>query len=327
MIFPGGKRCAFSVFDDTDVATLESIRPVYDYLSELGIYTTKSVWSIGWKGPSDYHGSHTLEDPDYSAYARELKSRGFEIAFHGAGMESSPRADIEKGLAKFKDVFGTYPVSNAAHGRNRDNLYWGSERFSFWITKRLYSLISGDDPDYFQGHEEGSPFFWGDLAKQHVKYVRSFTFTGINLLDNKIPIVYQNRATPWVNSWFITCDAENVEDFNALLSSENQAALERDGGLCIISTHFGKGFVEKDRLHPETKRLLNELSQRDCWFAPVSDILDYYVSQVGHKTLTKRQLMFLELSWFLDARKRRKMRKKYTPTELDYLKNAKTKST
>jgi len=319
MIFPGGKRCAFSVFDDTDVATLESIRPIYDYLTELGIFTTKSVWSIDWKGPSDYMGSHTLENREYAEYLRELKRRGFEVAFHGAGMESSLRADIERGLGNFKEVFGAYPVSNAAHGRNRDNLYWGSERFSYWLTKKLYALLSGDDSDYFQGHVDGSPYFWGDLAKEHIKYVRSFTFTGINLLDRTTPVVYRSKKTPWINSWFLTNDAENVEEFNSLLSNANQAALESDGGLCIISTHFGKGFVANDQLNPETRNLLSELSKRDCWFAPVSDILDYYVNQCGCKTLSSQQQLTLELSWFLDAVKRRKARQKYTATELEFL--------
>lgn len=322
MIFPGGKRCAFSVFDDTDVATLESIRPVYDYLSEHGIYTTKTVWSIDWEGPSDYEGSHTLQNPAYAAYAQELKRRGFEIAFHGAGMESSERGQIDKALANFREAIGGYPTSNAAHGRNRDNLYWGTERFTYWITKRLYSLLSGDDRNYFQGHVKSSPYFWGDIARERIKYVRSFTYTGINLLERTTPVVYRNKKTPFVNAWFLTNDAENVEEFNALLSRANQEKLEKEGGLCIISTHFGKGFVKGDQLNAETARLLHELSKRECWFAPVSDLLDYYVSQVGLETLSAWQLLRLELSWFLDARRRRRTRKEYTPTELEYLNRA-----
>jgi hypothetical protein len=317
--FPNGKRCAFSVFDDTDVATLASIRPLYDYLSKLGIHTTKSVWSVPYDGASDYRGSDTLENSRYADYMVELKRRGFEIAFHGAGMESMQRADIEKGLATFQRVFGTYPVINAAHGRNRDNLYWGSERFSFWFTKQLYSLLSGDARDYFLGHKSGSAYFWGDLALKHLKYVRSFTFTGINVLNGSTPVVYHNSETPWVNAWFLSCDAENVEEFNALLASRRQESLERDGGMCVISTHFGKGFVENDQIHPETKRLLEELSNRNCWFAPVSELLDFYVSQLGCVNIKKRQLLLLELRWFVDSLGRRLKRRRYNPTEVSYL--------
>ena len=321
--FPNGKRCAFSVFDDTDVSTLASIRPLYDYLSELGIRTTKSVWSVGYEGASSYKGSDTLENSEYAAYMLELKRRGFEIAFHGAGMESMYRAEIERGFAKFREVFGAYPTINAAHGRNRDNLYWGSERFTFWFTKRLYALLSRDDRQYFLGHRSGSPYFWGDLAQKHLKYVRSFTFTGINILNGATPVVYHNRHTPWVNAWFLSCDAENVEEVNALLSSSRQESLERDGGMCIISTHFGKGFVENDEVHPETKKLLAELSKRDCWFAPVSELLDCYVSQLGCASISKRKLLALELKWFLDSLRRRLRRRDYDPVEVSYLRHSK----
>lgn len=319
LTFPGGKRCAFSVFDDTDVATLASIRPLYDYLSELGIYTTKSVWSVGFDGASDYRGSDTLENPAYAAYMLELQRRGFEMAFHGAGMESMQRADIERGFVKFQEIFGRYPVINAAHGRNRDNLYWGSERFTSRFTKQLYSLLSGDHRDYFQGHKQESPFFWGDLALEHFKFVRSFTFTGINLLSGSSPVVYHSEETPWINAWFLSCDAENVEEFNALLASKNQESLEQDGGMCIVSTHFGKGFVENDRVHPQTTRILDELSKRDCWFAPVSQLLDFYVSHFGCVTTSRRQLFQLEMRWFIDSLSRRFRRKKYNPTEIAYL--------
>lgn len=37
--FPDGKSFGFTVFDDTDSATVEKIKPVYDYLYSLGIKT------------------------------------------------------------------------------------------------------------------------------------------------------------------------------------------------------------------------------------------------------------------------------------------------
>ena len=44
--WPGGKSFAFTVFDDTDRATVENVGPVYRFLAELGFLTTKSVWPI-----------------------------------------------------------------------------------------------------------------------------------------------------------------------------------------------------------------------------------------------------------------------------------------
>lgn len=320
LTFPGGKRCAFSVFDDTDVATLDSIRPLYDYLNELGIRTTKSAWGITYSGHSNYEGSDTLENAAYAAYLRQLQNAGFEIGFHGASMESATRPEIERSLANFQSAFGRIPRINAAHGRNRDNLYWGANRFAFALSRRLYARFRSDDAAHFQGHLPDSPYFWGDLAQRHFDYVRSFTFTGVDLLSLNLPVVYRNRHTPHVKSWFLTNDAENVEEFNNLLSSRNQDILERAGGLCIISTHFGKGFVAGDQVHPVTRRLLEELSRRDCWFAPVSELLDFYVSRCGCPELAGRRLFRLEMRWLLDSMKRRRERRGYHPTELEYLK-------
>src|SRR6185436_5946929 len=44
--FPGGARFAFTVMDDTDVATVENIRPIYRLFESLGMRTTKTVWPV-----------------------------------------------------------------------------------------------------------------------------------------------------------------------------------------------------------------------------------------------------------------------------------------
>ncbi len=35
--FPENKKFAFSIFDDTDGATVDNVRPIYDLLTELKI--------------------------------------------------------------------------------------------------------------------------------------------------------------------------------------------------------------------------------------------------------------------------------------------------
>ena len=60
--YPGEKDFIFTIFDDTDVSTLDYIKPIYDTLYELGIRTTKTVWPLSFEGESDDTGSHTLED-------------------------------------------------------------------------------------------------------------------------------------------------------------------------------------------------------------------------------------------------------------------------
>ena len=67
--FPGGKRFAFTVVDDTDVATVAGVKPVYDLLDSLGMRVTKTVWPVACpEGSKNFSSSETLEDPDYLAW-------------------------------------------------------------------------------------------------------------------------------------------------------------------------------------------------------------------------------------------------------------------
>ena len=76
--FPGGKRFAFTICDDTDMSRVETVAPVYRFLEELGLKSAKSVWPLPNRGPKTiYDVSHTLADPDYCAFIVELKRRGF----------------------------------------------------------------------------------------------------------------------------------------------------------------------------------------------------------------------------------------------------------
>jgi len=73
MIYPKNKNFIFTIFDDTDVATVENIRPIYDFLYDVGILTTKSVWPLHCRHHgSDFVGSHTLEDAPYADYIKQL---------------------------------------------------------------------------------------------------------------------------------------------------------------------------------------------------------------------------------------------------------------
>lgn len=318
-VYPDNADFIFTIFDDTDVATSDYIRPIYDRFMELGLKTTKTVWPLSYTGESDYRGSHTLENSDYLEYILHLQQKGFEIAFHGATMESSRREKIISALEKYNTLLGQYPVSYAAHSNNRDNLYWGKDRFSFGLFKVLYNLLSSESSDFFQGHVEDSDYFWGDLAKEHIQYTRNFTFDGINLLKSNFPLPYRNGDKQWSNFWFYSCDADNVESFNVLLSEENQEKLINEKGVCIVSTHLGKGFNVDGKLHPETDRLLTRLSRNKGWFVPVNQVLDYLRTTPVADGMSRSQLFRLELMWFISSIFRRNKNLPYNKTEVPYL--------
>jgi hypothetical protein len=319
--FPDGKKFAFSIFDDTDVGTLEYLRPIYELLDRLGFRTTKSVWPLPYYGSSHYEGSATLDDPEYAAYMRHLQERGFEIAIHGARMESTQRAEVRNAFEVYRQNLGGYPTSYAAHGHNSDNLYWGVDRFRFKIWRWLYQVVGGRHERRGEGHRAGSPFYWGDLAQKHLRYVRSFTYDELNLRKITTAIPYRTIGTPGVNAFFPSSFADNVEEFIELLSPTHQMQLEQEGGLAIVGTHFGKGFLRDGHVHPQVVELLTRLSQRSGWFQPVSTLLDHLVEVQGDiPFLEGYELFRLEGLWFWHSMRSRKKHRNYEVTETPYLK-------
>jgi hypothetical protein len=318
--FPDAKKFAFSIFDDTDVATLEYIQPIYELLDRLGFRTTKSVWPLSYRGSSEYEGSSTLDDSEYARYVCHLQERGFEIALHGARMESSERAEIQRAFEIYREKLGRYPITYAAHAHNCDNLYWGVDRFRFRLWRWMYAALDGGREPRYEGHRSGSPFYWGDLAQQYLRYVRSFTYDQLNLWNVTTSIPYRTADTPGVNAFFPSAFADNVEEFIELLSPARQMQLEREGGLAIVGTHFGKGFLRSGRVHPEVVELLTRLSQRPGWFQPVSTLLDHLVGVQGEIPLLSGYKLFrLEGLWFWHNIRSYYKRRRYEVTETPYL--------
>lgn len=294
--FPDGRRFAFTVFDDTDVSTLENIRPVYDYLTELGMRTTKTVWPLAWDGRSAFTQSETMQDEPYLEYVQELDARGFEITWHCASMESSKRERSIEGLETFRRLMGYYPRTHANHSYNRENLYWGRDRLDIGLIRRLYS---GDRPeDHYQGHVEGSEFWWGDLCQKHFDYVRNLTYDDLNLAAINPSMPYRDPNRPLGKMWFSATDGPDVDAFNHAIRSEAQEMLAGPGGFTIVATHFGKGFVRDGELNPDTRRLLAELADRGGWFPTVSELLDHLVAQGAGREIPRREWSSMQWRWF-----------------------------
>ena len=318
LAYPGGKRFAFTVIDDTDVATVENVTPVYRLLERLGMRTTKTVWPLGCpEGSRNFSSSDTLENPVYREFVVDLQRRGFEIASHGATMESSERERTLAGFQQLSETFGAYPRVHANHAFNRENLYWGAARVDQPLVKSLYRRYNGRPVDYYLGHVEGSPYWWGDVCAQHVAYVRNLTFREINLEKVNPSMPYHDPSRPLVRWWFSAADAEDCLEFNALLRPQNVRRLEEERGFCIVATHFGKGFVEDGEVNRITRQRLEELARRDGWFPTVSELLDWLREQHVSDSLPPREWRSMQWRWTRDLalqklgqRRRRKNRKR-----------------
>jgi len=301
--FPDGKRFAFTILDDTDYATVENIKPIYDLLTELGLRTTKTVWVFpAEEEPNPFRSSQTLADPAYLAWVRDLQRRGFEIAFHGASMLSSERPRTIAALERFRELLGAYPTIHVNHSLNRENLYWGLDRLDSPLLRTLMRLRATHPHDYFQGHRPGSPYYWGDICQQRITYVRSFTFREINLLRVMRCPLYHDPRRPAVPYWFVASDGADWARFNRLLRPESQERSERQGGVCIVYTHFGeRGFVEGGRVNPETRALLTALARRPGWFVPVTVLLDHLRACQRSFTLSCGERFRMEARWMMSS--------------------------
>ena len=184
-----------------------------------------------------------------------------------------------RGLEFLQREFGLSPRLHCNHAFNRDNLYWGLERLQSHFLRAVFRRVWGESGESYEGAMEGSPFFWGDLCRAHIEYVRNFTFIDLDLLKMNPEMPYRRADTPYVKYWFSTSDAEDVQEFNRLLTVERIDSLEATGGVCIISTHLGKGYARNGKLHADTAKVLRYLSSKDGWFPPVSEILDHLRTQ------------------------------------------------
>ena len=304
--FPAGARFAFTVMDDTDVATVENVRPIYRLLESLGMRTTKTVWPVRCEeGSADFSLSETMDDPHYCDFVMDLHTRGFEMAFHGATMETSPRQRTERALERFCRAFGAPPRVHANHAYNRENLYWGSGRLDDRVLRLLYARVLGEGSDAYLGHVPGSPYWWGDLCVAQIEYVRNLTFSEINLLRVNPSMPYRDPLRPYARWWFSASHAEDVREFNRLLQPANQERLEAEGGVCIVATHFGKGFAPAGRPDPGSERLLGLLARRRGWFAPVGEVLDWLRARRETDALPAGEWRRMQWRWARDLLRRR----------------------
>ncbi|SPD75007.1 conserved hypothetical protein [uncultured Desulfobacterium sp.] len=295
--YPFGKEFAFTIIDDTDRSTLETSKPLYDYLSSIGLRTTKTVWvkeALTKKDEDDY--GDTTERQEYLRYVQELQNLGFEIALHNVSSDDNKRDDIISGIETFKAHFGHYPRINVMHDENKENLYFDAFLKRGYISKPFYGRFLSavykkymdlkkkrktySGPKRFFGELESSLYFWGDICKEKIKYIRSYiSFPDINTLKCNPNIPYYEMEKPYVNYWFDSSNGEDRHHFNELLAKENVRKLIKERGCSIVYTHFGRGFVKCDSkgnccLNDNSIRALDNIAAQDGWFVPVSDILD-----------------------------------------------------
>jgi hypothetical protein len=154
--------------------------------------------------------------------------------------------------------------------------------------------------DHYSGHVPTSPYWWGDLCATHFQYGRNLTFNQLNLATINPSMPYRDESRPLVPLWFSAADAEDATAFAQLLRSEQQAQLEREGGFCILATHFGKGFVRDGEVHRESSERLREMSARPGWFVPVGELLDFLAAGRSSYRMPRTEWWRMQWRWAFD---------------------------
>src|SRR6266545_3980467 len=226
-------QAGFCITDDTDAATLESVQIVYDFLSSIRLLTSKTVWvfepeepcGIPPLPPSIQRGI-TLQDSRYLDYCRKLAARGFEICLHGASAGNNRRERTARALQFVAEQFG--PAGTfICHAKNAENIYWhegvvpwGALR---WALSRLSRYrCSGEDPE--------SPYFRGDLCREHVRHIRLFRTRKIDTLAANPSMPYFEAEKPFVRGWF----GATKRSFRDCTTAEALEELKRGHGLCVL---------------------------------------------------------------------------------------------
>ena len=308
LIYPSGAEFAFTILDDTDDTTVANGRPVYDFLNELGLRTTKTVWALDTspenQGP--YFAGETLSSSEYLEWVHQLAVNGFEIAFHNAAMGSSLRQDTIKALDLLKKEFGKEVRLHCNHGQNRENLHWGADRYNSYLIRKTLQLMARfrSYPEFEENNPE-SPYYWSDVADERLSYIRAFTFRELNGMKNLPGRPYLDPSKQKKALFFNTTDAPNVVAFNKIVNPDSINKLRSQGGWAIITTHFGKGFYWESKLNPEFKENMECLATLPGWFVPASQLLDHLNDKLGDSEISVIERFLMEYLHIIDRVKRR----------------------
>lgn len=309
IVWPGKKRFAFTIVDDTDTMlgdsdkqALDRLRPIYDLLLDCGLRTTKTAWVLS--GEPARTSVISLENDDYLNWILGLRRQGVEIAIHGAAGSSSDREKTIRALDFYRQVMGEYPRMHTNHVGNIENIYWYDDRLVGIpsLAYRAYNAVRRGARALSLGHREGSRYFWGDVCRDNISFVRNFVFRDINTLANDPWMPYHSARHPFVRAWFSASDGGDARRFTRLISEENQDRLMEEGGACIVYTHFAFGFAREGKVDSRFADLIRRLSRLSGYFVPASELLGYLQANRGGQTeIPSHSLRTLQSRWLRDA--------------------------
>jgi len=80
------------------------------------------------------------------------------------------------------------------------------------------------------GEDPASPYFWGDLCRERVRYIRLFRTRDANTLAANPSMPYFEAEKPYVRGWF----SATKRSFRHVTSESVLVRLQREWGLCVL---------------------------------------------------------------------------------------------
>ena len=270
-------RFKFTIIDDTDGAFFENIKPIYDFLYEKRIFTTKTVWVYP---PRDEHSEgDCLQNPEYLKFIQDIKKKGYEIGLHNTGSGDYTREEILDGLEEFKRLLGEYPKIQINHSYNKDSIYGGYKRFN-WPFGALIKMIYPPYAGVYEGDTPSSDYYWGDVHKRIIRFNRNHTTDLINTVrfDKYMPYTDPQRSE-CSNYWFSATFVPTPSIFNRIIDTHAIDTLESEKGICIAFCHLGF-FMKDGRIDKGFRDAVHYMaSKKSCVSMPVSLLLDEIIER------------------------------------------------
>ena len=226
-------KAGFCITDDTDAATFEQVKAVYDFLSSRHFLTSKTVWpfmpshrcGIPPTPQSTLRGV-TLQNKQYLEYCKMLHNKGYEICLHGASAGNNLRESTRKAFEFLRKEIG-HSDTFICHSKNADNIYWNGKITSLFPFNYLLKSISKHE---CSGEVITSPYFWGDICHDNINQIRLYRTRCINTLRKNPSMPYHCPSRPFVNGWF-SATKRSISDCS---QKEEQEKLVDENGLIVL---------------------------------------------------------------------------------------------
>ena len=270
---PGRHEAGIAISDDPDNGAIAGFKKIYDLLQRLHFPTSRAMWVFDPVEPTGTPSlpirffAPTLSDPECLEYCKELHQKDFEICLHGASSGNNTRERTIAAIEFMEREIGPLRTF-ICHSKNAENLYWDHKCVPLPFLSFLVGLYSKNS---CFGEVKGSNYFWGDICRNKVSYIRLFRTRQINTLAFNPSMPYHDFHMPYVNYWFSATKGY----LPRVCAPGRIDSLCKQRGAGIIYQYLHKYVDANGSIDPRVQESLERMAgDRRIFISPVSLLLD-----------------------------------------------------